>query len=208
MRRAVAVVAWFGLLTTSANAVTFQRSTAARMRAAIDGVCDVYNARPNLIRHVQLARVHDTPGAGGTWKLSSDAAVTKLENAGSIDADFADVFSRDGKITYAIYTRGDATGDGGAAREYCYVNGLLARASAKIVDTSTDHEISRKLYVNARGDLFADTGELVRDIAKRRNADVPQVAPPALPIDPYMTPEKLPFYAAYRAAVAGTLPSL
>ncbi len=176
-------------------------------RAAIDAVCDVYNARPNLIRRVQMVRVHGATSAG-VWKTSTDDALGKLQSSGNLNADFADVFSRDGKVVYAIFTRGDVTGDGGGAFEYCYINGKLARASTELVDTSTDHDVSRKLYYDVRGGLFADTGAMVRDIDKRRNATVPEAYTAPLEIPVYATPPKLPFYDAYRAALAGKLPAL
>ena len=190
-----------------ARAAQLRYSTAPAARAAVDGVCDVYNARPKLIRHVALARVHDAHGSGA-WKISSDAAVARLAAGGSIHADFADVFSRDGKIVYATYTRGDVTGGGGGAREYCYINGKLARASTELVDASTDHAISRREYYDPRGVLFADTGSLVRDIAKRHDDTVPDPKPPTLDIVAYPTPPALPFYDAYRAALAGRLPAI
>jgi len=199
----------FVLLVASpaARALEMQRSNAFAMRRSVDAVCDVYNARPHLIRHVQLARIHDGRSLG-SWRLSSDAAVAKLVNAGTLDADFADVYSRDGKVVYATLTQGDASGDGGGAREYCYVNGKLARASTQVVDASVDRSMERKLYYDPSGNLFADTGVVVRDIEKRRNAVVPTASAPPLDIVPYSTPSLLPFYTAYRAALAGTLPAL
>ncbi len=196
-----------GIAAEPCAAATFERSTAMEARAAIDAVCDVYNARPNLIRRVQMARVHEATSAG-MWKTSSDDALAKLQSSGNLNADFADVFSRDDKVVYATLTRGDATGDGGGADEYCYINGKLARASTELVDTSTDHDVSRKLYFDVRGGLFADTGAMVRDIDKRRNATVPEAYTAPLDIPVYATPAKLPFYAAYRAALAGKLPAL
>ncbi len=196
-----------GIAAEPCAAATFERSTAMEARAAIDAVCDVYNARPNLIRRVQMARVHEATSAG-MWKTSSDDALAKLQSSGNLNADFADVFSRDDKVVYATLTRGDATGDGGGADEYCYINGKLARASTELVDTSTDHDVSRKLYFDVRGGLFADTGAMVRDIDKRRNATSPEAYTAPLDIPVYATPAKLPFYAAYRAALAGKLPAL
>jgi hypothetical protein len=207
MRRLLVALVAMGIAAEPCAAATFERSTAMEARAAIDAVCDVYNARPNLIRRVQMARVHEATSAG-MWKTSSDDALAKLQSSGNLNADFADVFSRDDKVVYATLTRGDATGDGGGADEYCYINGKLARASTELVDTSTDHDVSRKLYFDVRGGLFADTGAMVRDIDKRRNATVPEAYTAPLDIPVYATPAKLPFYAAYRAALAGKLPAL
>jgi hypothetical protein len=207
MRRLLVALFALGIAAEPCAAATFKRSTAMEARAAIDAVCDVYNARPNLIRRVQMARVHQAASAG-IWKTSTDDALAKLQSSGNLSADFADVFSRDDKIVYAIFTRGDATGDGGGADEYCYINQKLARASTELVDTSTDHEVSRKLYFDARGGLFADTGAMIRDIDKRRNATVPEAYTAPLDIPVYATPAKLPFYGAYRAALVGKLPAL
>ncbi len=207
MRRFVVALFAMAIVAEPCGAATLKRSTAMKDRAAIDGVCDVYNARPNLIRRVRMARVHEAASAG-VWKTSTDDALAKLQSSGNLNADFADVFSRDGKVVYAIFTRGDATGDGGGADEYCYINGKLARASTELVDTSTDHEVSRKLYYDVRGGLFADTGAMVRDIDKRRNATVPEAYTAPLEIPVYATPSALPFYGAYRAALAGKLPAL
>jgi hypothetical protein len=207
MRRLLVALVALGIAAEPCAAATFKRSTAIEARAAIDAVCDVYNARPKLIRRVQMARVHQASSAG-IWKSSTDDALAKLQSSGNLNADFADVFSRDDKVVYAILTRGDATGDGGGALEYCYINGKLARASTELVDTSTDHEVSRKLYFDVRGGLFADTGAMIRDIDKRRNATVPEAYTAPLEIPVYATPAKLPFYDAYRAALAGKLPAL
>jgi hypothetical protein len=207
MRRLLVALVAIGIVAGPCAAATFKRSTALEARAAIDAVCDVYNARPNLIRRVQMARVHEATNAG-VWKTSSDDALAKLQSSGNLNADFADVFSRDGKVVYAILTRGDATGDGGGAFEYCYINGKIARASTELVDTSTDHDVSRRLYFDVRGGLFADTGAVVRDIDKRRNATVPEPYTAPLDIPVYATPTKLPFADAYRAALAGKLPAL
>jgi hypothetical protein len=207
MRRLLVALVALGIAAEPCAAATFKRSTAIEARAAIDAVCDVYNARPKLIRRVQMARVRQASSAG-IWKSSTDDALAKLQSSGNLNADFADVFSRDDKVVYAILTRGDATGDGGGALEYCYINGKLARASTELVDTSTDHEVSRKLYFDVRGGLFADTGAMIRDIDKRRNATVPEAYTAPLEIPVYATPAKLPFYDAYRAALAGKLPAL
>jgi hypothetical protein len=174
------------------------RSTASAERSAIDAMCDVYDARPNLARRVQLVRV--SAGAGlESWRVSDP----NIANASAVALEFADVFGRDGRIVYAIDNRTDA----GGTHEYCFSSGRLARASASVVDTTTDESKTRKLYFDAMGFMFADTGLVTRDIDKRRN-DLVRTKTESVPIAVYRTPASLPFFAAYRAAVAGKLAPL
>jgi hypothetical protein len=191
-------------MSVAATSGTIPRSTAVPAERAIDAVCDIFNARPKLIRDVKLARLDMSPGHS-EWRLDDDAAVAKLQTAGTIVDTFADVFTRDGKIVYASQTRADVTGDGGGTHDYCYINARLARASSEELDATVDQSISRKCYYDAHGNLFADTGTIVRDLQKRRNAIIPTTAPYKIELPAYMTPSALPFYAAYRAALKGTL---
>ncbi|MBD5606899.1 MAG: hypothetical protein IAI48_17690 [Candidatus Eremiobacteraeota bacterium] len=199
LRGASLACALVALACVPVAAERLKHSNAPAERAAIDGVCDVFDARPALVRHVRLARVREN-GKTTAWKVVDDAALAKLANGGSLDADLADVYTRDGKIVYATYTRSGA--DAGGAREYCYINAKLARASTELVDASSDHSITRKLYYDARG-LFADTGATVLDITKRHDATVPVSSNTPLDVPVYAVPRALPFYDAYRASLAG-----
>ena len=207
MRRLSIVALVLIASTAPAFAVRFVRSDALAARRSIDATCDLAQFDRRATR-TQLARVHDARHGDGPWLVAGDAQLAKLQGLenGAYAADIADAFTRDGAVVYAIYrsTTPSASGD------YCYVHGKLVRASFDMLDANADESLGRKLYFDTRGNLFADTGTVIDDVRKRRNALVAATPKPEdeIRIAPYATPHDLPFYAAYRAARAGSLPKL
>jgi len=84
--------------------------------------------------------------------------------------------------------------------------GKLARATADVADVSDEMAWSHTSYYDACR-VIAD-GVTSRDLARKRVKPAPPPPSAPLKIRAYPTPDKLPYYAAFEAALAGTLPQL
>jgi hypothetical protein len=181
-------------------------SVSAPIVAEVDKRCDGYAASKSL-KSYSITRVGVAGKAMGPWRLGSTASNAAVsERSDAWEADFASATVTNGKIVYASLLRSDSTGDGATGHEYCFVNGKLARTYLELDDVSEDQQWKHYVYYNADGSLLT-TRTVYRYLGKGTHAQ-PSPTADLFEMPTYTAPAKLPFYAAYLKASAGTLPKL
>jgi hypothetical protein len=180
-------------------------SVSAPARHRIDTACDAYSTARGIQRYhltrFATARARDLSG----WKASDPQRDDAIMNApGFVRGEFLTIVARGPNLATTMLSASDSSGDGGIARGYCYVAGSLARATAEVADVSDEMAWTRTRYY-AKGQMIADS-LVTHDLARKRVHAPPPPPQTALAIPVYATPAQLPYYAAFKAARAGTLP--
>ena len=173
----------------------------------IDSICDGYSkakdAKPYYLTRYSTRMMKMTSG----WMSSDPTHDEKIRNSSNyVQGEFVSIIARSNHILYVVDSSSDASGDGGIVRYYCYVNDSLAGASVEVADVPDEMSWTRVAYFKD-GKPIAD--RLVpRDLAKKRTKSPPPAPRDALAIAAYTVPQRLPYYAAFKSAVAGTLPKV
>ncbi len=183
-------------------------SASAPIVRDIDERCDARVKKATRVPDVLLTRLYDRAGKPGPWRRSTvelNAAMTGGSEDTFYRADVAGV-SRARDATIADIASVDSSGDGSSETAWCFLDGKLARAHVTI-GSATDDAVWK------RSDYYGDTNELLTHATRvvdtsRTHRAVPTWPPGTQSIPAYRTVSALPFYAAYRAALAGTLPPL
>ena len=193
------------LFTTAANAGAQGWSATAPIRQSIDATCKGHEKMAG-VRRYELVRFSTFGNKKkSAWMLSDAQSNDRIQaSKGYLAGDFLTIFALDNKFLNASMASSDATGDGGVNDSYCYINGALAFAMADVGDVTDEMEWTHKRYY-AGGKAIAES-VVPRDLSRKRVTPVPTAPAAALAIGAYLTPTKLPFYAAFVSARAGTLP--
>jgi hypothetical protein len=169
----------------------------------IDGLCNSYrpNAKPADI--VFLKRALGVDGSPGTWMRTPDDLDADLAAPDAPPGlDFATIVTDHGAIVSANVVHAVTSTFVRETRAWCFIGGKLSRTTIDTIDTRTSFGWRRTRYYD--NDLQTP---LIDTIAE----EYPTLKPPkpvkdapvaTLTVEPYATPDKLPFYDAYRAAVA------
>jgi hypothetical protein len=179
-------------------------SASAPLRHQIDGTCDAY-APHNGAATYHLTR-YSTPmmKMKSGWMLSDPAHDVRIMNSPNFSqGDFVTVVARGDQILSAMLSSTDGSGDGGTLVAYCFIDGALARASAEVGDVTDEMAWTHTVYYRS-GKPVSDA-TVAHDLAKKRLVSPPPAPTAALQITVYESPDKLPFYTAFKSARAGTL---
>ncbi len=141
------------------------------------------------------------------WLQSDEAADGKLmERPDFLEGQYLTTRARRDDIASARLADASATGDGSVTTTYCYRGGRLARLTTQVFDVSDEMAWTRVRYFDGER-AVADT-VAPHDLAKKRVGTAPPTPRAALDAPVALKANRLPFYGAFRAALAGTLRSL
>jgi hypothetical protein len=166
----------------------------------IDGVCNAYrpNAKPSDIFFLKRALGID--GSPGVWKRTPDDLDADLQAPDAPPGvDFVTIVTDHGSIVSANVVHAMTAAYTRETRAWCFIGGKLSRTTIETIDTRTSFGWRRTRYYD--DDLTAPLVDLI-------NEESPTVTPPkplkdaptaTLTVEPYATPDKLPFFDAYTA---------
>jgi len=164
----------------------------------IDGLCNGYrpNAKPADI--IFLKRALGVDGSPGVWKRTPDDLDADLQSPDAPPGiDFATIVTDHGSIVSANVVHAVTATSVRETRAWCFIGGKLSRTTIDTIDTRTSFGWRRTRYYD--DDLTAPLVDLITE-------ESPTVAPmkplkdapiATLTVEPYGTPDKLPFYDAY-----------
>jgi hypothetical protein len=173
----------------------------------IDLVCNAYrpNAKPTDI--VYLRRSIASDGTAAAWQRTPDDldAFVQVSNAPPA-SDFATIVTDHGSVVSANVVHADSALFTRETRAWCYIGGKLSRTTIDLVDTKTSLGWRRTRYYG--DDLDAPLVDWIAEESPTAQPMKPlKDAPTAtLVVGTYATPDKLPFYDAYRAISAQKVP--
>ncbi|MBC5811150.1 MAG: hypothetical protein GIW95_09940 [Candidatus Eremiobacteraeota bacterium] len=181
-------------------------SVTAPTRHEIDAACDGYAKAPGLTTY-RMTRYSTEGTSKGPWYASDDKRNEKLMgNQKAVEYDLVTVRTRGPHVVTAEMATASVTGDGSNTNGYCFIGGKLVRGTADVLDVSQDMSWSRVRYFD--GATVVAEKLTPKSLAPKRSGPLPAPPAEALAIPRYATPEKLPFFAAFQKARAGTLPPL
>jgi hypothetical protein len=174
----------------------------------IDLVCNAYRPKASPKDIVYLRRAIAADGTAGPWQRTPDDLDAFVQAANAPPAsDFATIVADHGAVVSANVVHADSALFTRETRAWCFIGGKLSRTTIDTVDTKLSFGWRRTRY-------YGDDLEtpLVDWIAEESPTAAPMKplkdAPTAtLIVETYATPEKLPFYDDYRAAVAKSVPA-
>jgi hypothetical protein len=169
----------------------------------IDGVCNAYrpNAKPADI--VYLKRDLGVDGSPGAWKRTPDDLDADLQAADAPPGiDFVTIVTDHDAIVSANVVHALTATFVRETRAWCFIGGKISRTTIDTIDTRTSFGWRRTRYYDS--DLDTPLVDLIAEESPTAKPLKPlKDAPTAtLTVDPYATPDKLPFYEAYRATLA------
>jgi len=169
----------------------------------IDGLCNAYrpNAKPSDI--VYLKRALGIDGSPGVWKRTPDDLDADLQSPDAPPGiDFATIVLDHGSIVSANVVHAMTAAYTRETRAWCFIGGKLSRTTIETIDTRTSFGWRRTRYYD--DDLTAPLVDLIAEESPTATPPKPvKDAPTAtLTVEPYATPDKLPFYDAYTAMVS------
>ncbi len=199
-----AVFAWGLALTVAATPVpASQDPDYSPVAHGIDVVCNAYrpNAKPADI--VFLRRSIGADGTAGPWQRSADDLDAVLQAADAPPAsDFATIVTDHGGIVAASVVHAVTAAFERDTRAWCFIGGKLSRTTIDTVDTRTSFGWRRTRYYGddldePLVDWIAEESPTAKPMKPLKDAPVA-----TLVVDAYGTPDKLPFFDAFRDAVA------
>jgi hypothetical protein len=205
-RRALVLVpALVVFVSSAAIAAQTGRPASAPLRHQIDATCNGFATAAKDVRTYHLTRYSTAGHAKSGWLASDPKRDEALQNSPSFLAgDFVTIVARGATILTTMLASTDSTGDGGTAYGYCFIDGTLARGTAEVADVSDEMAWTHTAYYQG-GKPIADS-ILSRDLARKRAGHAPSPPNAALQIPAASTPQKLPYYGAFAATLAGKLP--
>jgi len=166
----------------------------------IDGVCNAYrpNAKPSDI--VYLKRALGIDGSPGVWKRTPDDLDADLQSPDAPPGiDFVTIVIDHGSVVSANVVHAMTAAYTRETRAWCFIGGKLSRTTIETIDTRTSFGWRRTRYYD--DDLTAPIVDLIVEESPTITPPIPvKDAPTAtLTVEPYGTPDKLPFFDAYHA---------
>jgi hypothetical protein len=171
----------------------------------IDGVCNAYrpNAKPSDIFY--LKRALGVDGSPGVWKRTPDDLDADLQSPDAPPGiDFATIVTEHGSIVSANVVHAVTATSVRETRAWCFIGGKLSRTTIDTIDTRTSFGWRRTRYYD--DDLTAPLIDVIAEESPTATPPKPvKDAPVAtLTVEPYGTPDKLPFFDAYHATLSQT----
>jgi hypothetical protein len=207
-RRVAACAALFWGIVAGSNAPT--AVTAAfysPVAAGIDKVCSPVAGGVATKTTVRLARLVAADGILGPWLRSTASLEDRAVNAsGFAGGDFA-IINESVALLTASVTHREAATTATQTKAWCFEGGKLARATTDTIDVTSQMEWRHTQYFDTDPDTPAADVINAGALGGRPGA-APKPSPAAITIDRYHTPAELPFYNAYKSALAGKLPAL
>jgi hypothetical protein len=166
----------------------------------IDVVCNAYRPSAKPADIVFLKRALGVDGSPGVWKRTPDDLDADLQSPDAPPGiDFATIVTDHGSIVSANVVHAITATSVRETRAWCFIGGKLSRTTIDTIDTRTSFGWRRTRYYD--DDLTAPLVDLIVEESPIGTPPKPiKDAPTAtLIVEPYGTPDKLPFYDAYAA---------